>query len=67
MTKAEIAAALARLRGHAVDHGDVPPETIVSPDGGPSKGVMAYCDRHGLTLDWALLGASPKNRRAIAS
>lgn len=66
MTKAEIDAAFARLRGHAVDHGDVPPETIVSPDGGPSKGVMAYCNRHNLTLDWVLLGASPMNRRAAA-
>ena len=65
MTKGQIAAAMSRLEGHAEDRGDIPPKCIVARDRGPSMDLLAYCARHDLSLDWALLGKQPENRTNI--
>lgn len=62
MTNEQVSAAIARLKRHAVDLGDIPPERIIADDGSPSSDLMAYCDRHMLTLDWVLLGKRPSSR-----
>ncbi len=55
-----------RLSQFAKDAGDTAPKPILSEDGAPSRAVMDYCDKHNLTLDWALLGESPVHRRPKA-
>jgi len=56
----------ARLNAFAKDANDTAPSSALSDDGAPSPELMAYCDKHGLTLDWALLGASPTHRKPKA-
>ncbi len=56
----------ARLDLFAKDVDDTAPSTALSVDGGPSPELLAYCDKHGLTLDWALLGTGPIHRRPKA-
>ncbi|MBM2295093.1 hypothetical protein JQX09_24565 [Sulfitobacter pseudonitzschiae] len=55
-----------RLSDFAKTAGDEAPTPILSNDGAPSREVMDYCDKHNLTLDWALLGESPVHRRPKA-
>ena len=55
-----------RLNQFAENAGDTAPSPILSKDGAPSGEVMDYCDKHNLTLDWALLGASPVHRKPKA-
>ncbi len=62
MTKEEIAAVIDRLTRHAAENKDIAPKSILSRDGGPSMDLIAYCDRHNLTLDWAVLGEGRKHR-----
>ena len=65
MTREQVAAAMSRLKGHAEDRGDIPPKCVVARDGGPSMDLLVYCERHDLSLDWALLGNGPTNRNNI--
>ncbi|WP_340250904.1 hypothetical protein [Sulfitobacter pontiacus] len=53
----------ARLDLFAKDVDDTAPSTALSVDGGPSAELLEYCDKHGLTLDWALLGTGPVHRK----
>lgn len=55
-----------RLSDFAKTAGDEAPTPILSKDGAPSREVMEYCNKHNLTLDWALLGESPVHRRPKA-
>ncbi|MFG6584796.1 MULTISPECIES: hypothetical protein [Sulfitobacter] len=55
-----------RLSHFAESAGDTAPSKILSSDGGPSREIMDYCDKHRLTLDWALLGSGPIHRKAKA-
>ena len=32
------------------------PKTAVDEDGAPSAELLAYCDEHGLSLDWLFRG-----------
>lgn len=54
-----IEAAKARLAAHAAENDTKPPAPILNSDASPSCEVAAYCDRHGLTLDWVYLGVEP--------
>ena len=55
-----------RLNHFAESAGDNAPSTILSADGAPSREIMEYCDKHNLTLDWALLGNGPTHRKPKA-
>lgn len=55
-----------RLGQFAKKAGDIAPSLILNADGAPSREIMNYCDKHNLTLDWALLGEDPVYRRPKA-
>lgn len=55
-----------RLNQFAESAGDTAPSLILSADGAPSREIIDYCDKHNLTLDWALLGNGPSHRKPKA-
>lgn len=55
-----------RLDQFAESAGDTAPSVILSADGAPSREIIDYCDKHHLTLDWALLGNGPTHRKPKA-
>lgn len=56
MTPKKTKAVLRRLKVIA-DHTGIPaPLTIVASDGAPSVELLAFCDKTGLTLDYAVCG-----------
>ena len=58
-----LTATRSRLTAHAQETNVKPPVHLFSDGGAPSEEVRAYCNRHGLTLDWVYLGAEPKFRQ----
>lgn len=56
-----------RLAKFAESVGDTPPTTIIDQDGAPSAALMEFRKRHDLTLDWMILGRSPKYCRTDAT
>ncbi len=55
-----------RLNRFAESVGDTAPSPILNADDAPSREIMDYCDKHNLTLDWALLGEDPVHRKPKA-
>ncbi|MFT6675921.1 MAG: hypothetical protein ACJAVM_002118 [Sulfitobacter sp.] len=51
-----------RLRAFAQAMGDTPPAAIIGPQGEPTPDLMAYRAKHGLSLDWIVLGEGPQYR-----
>jgi len=51
-----------RLGVFAQTMGDTPPAAIIGPQGEPTLDLMAYRAKHGLSLDWIVLGEGPQYR-----
>lgn len=51
-----------RLGAFAQAMGDTPPAAIIGPKGEPTPDLMAYRAKHGLSLDWIVLGEGPQYR-----
>ena len=51
-----------RLGAFAQAMGDTPPAAIIGPQGEPTLDLLAYRAKHGLSLDWIVLGEGPQYR-----
>jgi hypothetical protein len=56
MKTEQIQAAQARLAAIAANRNTVPPSIPFDPDGGPSRELIGWCDKHGASLDTIYLG-----------
>lgn len=62
MQASELSTINTRLGAFAQAMGDTPPAAIIGPKGEPTPDLMAYRAKHGLSLDWIVLGEGPQYR-----
>ena len=63
MNANELNATAIRLQFVADQNGTTSPKTVLSPDGGPSPELLAFCQENNLTLDYAILGEGAVHRK----
>lgn len=63
MNANELNATAIRLQFVADQNGTTSPKTVLSPNGGPSPELLAFCQENNLTLDYAILGEGAVHRK----